>query len=76
MITFMVVKLRILNPEKILGFEQVRGRDCKGISGALVEVWYAGGKPGCVKVFLDPRGPLGMPSLVRKKNSRNLSQSP
>merc|ERR1712192_147166 len=25
---------------------QVRGRDCKGISGALVEVWYAGGEPG------------------------------
>jgi len=25
---------------------QVRGQDCKGISGALVEVWYAGGEPG------------------------------
>jgi len=25
---------------------QVRGRDCKGINGALVEVWYAGGEPG------------------------------
>jgi len=25
---------------------QVRGQDCKGISRALVEVWYAGGEPG------------------------------
>ena len=44
----MVAKLRILNPEN-MGFEQVRGLDCKGISGALVEVWYAGGEPGLAK---------------------------
>merc|ERR1712130_280578 len=25
---------------------QVLGRDCQGVGGALVEVWYAGGKPG------------------------------
>merc|ERR1712192_220505 len=24
----------------------IRGRNCKGVGGALVEVWYAGGQPG------------------------------
>ena len=41
----MVAKLWIWDN---LGFDQVRGRDCKGINGALVEVWYAGGEPGVI----------------------------
>ena len=30
---------------------QVLGRNCQGISGALVEVWYAGGEPGLENAF-------------------------
>ena len=45
---FVVAKLRILDN---FGFEQVRGQDCKGISRALVEVWYAGGEPGLAKCW-------------------------
>ena len=32
-------------------FDQVFDRYCNGISGALVEVWYAGGEPGCGEYF-------------------------
>ena len=46
-----------------MGFDQVRGRDCKGISGALVEVWYAGGEPGLQNVFHEM---LGGPWELRK----------
>ena len=35
--------------EKVGGEFQVLGRDCQGVGGALVEVWYAGGKPGLSK---------------------------
>ena len=32
-------------------FDQVFDRYCNGISGALVEVWYAGGQLGCEEYF-------------------------
>ena len=41
-----------------------------------MEVWYAGGKPGCAEVFLDPQGPLKFAFVSPQENSRNLSQSP
>ena len=36
---------------KCFYFDQVFDRYCNGISGALVEVWYAGGEPGCGEYF-------------------------
>merc|ERR1712172_322815 len=32
----------------------IRGRDCQGVSGAIVEVWYAGREPTCGKMEFWP----------------------
>lgn len=36
---------------------QVLGRDCQGVSGALVEVWYAGGQPGNIGYTFPGKNP-------------------
>merc|ERR1711971_600598 len=56
----------------------IHGRDCQGVSGAIVEVWYAGREPTCGKMEFWPcynAGKWATPSLVRTLRSGTEARS-